>query len=199
MSSMEFRHSFFASMALTNASSNVFCWLATSYSNPRHFLWYAPNSSHSAPHSNDTSWNWICITSISLHSTSLKACSTMSAILWRWICSTMCQPTPPPPAPPHDLLSCQIHIRCHLNDKIELLYIHQVVHVQLWLKGTLFPMALNNSIIHHKRRTLDTKCIQCYWFGNKQHWWYQLKKKKGVKRVGLGGTQGRVLQTRELL
>jgi hypothetical protein len=26
-----------------------------------------------------------------------------------------------------------------------------------------------------------------------------LKKKKGVKRVGLGGTQGRVLQTRELL
>ncbi len=57
-----------------------------------------------------------------------------------------------------------------------------VFHYQRWLKGTLFPRALNNSSVHHKILSLSTRNIRSYWFGNNQYWWYQLKRKRGNDR-----------------
>jgi hypothetical protein len=83
-----------------------------------------------------------------------------------------------------------------LNHSIQLCYIHGVVHAQWWLKGTLFPMASNNLITHHKIQILNTRNIWCYCFENHWYWWSRLKRKGGMIEVDWGRTRGLLVRTR---
>jgi hypothetical protein len=85
-------------------------------------------------------------------------------------------------------------VKCHLNHNIQLCYIHGVVHAQWWLRGTLFPRALNTFITISKSWVQEV--FDAIVLGTTSIVGIGWKEEGGVTRVDWGGIRGFLIRIR---